>query len=110
MVKRASIRSRGATFRELVAPSEAVYLDELMETRDAVEGLQAGYGKVAVLHGVDLTVGAGEVVALLGPNGAGKTTSFYMIVGLVRADAGTISISGQRVERKPIHQRSRLGV
>jgi len=50
------------------------------------------------------------VVGLLGPNGAGKTTSFYMIVGLVRADAGEISISGRRVERMPIHQRSRLGL
>jgi lipopolysaccharide export system ATP-binding protein len=55
-------------------------------------------------------VDAGEVVGLLGPNGAGKTTSFYMIVGLVRADAGEITIEGQRVERLPIHQRSRLGL
>ena len=53
---------------------------------------------------------SGEVVGLLGPNGAGKTTSFYMIVGLVRADAGEITIEGQRVERLPIHQRSRLGL
>jgi lipopolysaccharide export system ATP-binding protein len=50
------------------------------------------------------------VVGLLGPNGAGKTTSFYMIVGLVRADAGAIAIEGRRVERMPIHQRSRLGL
>ena len=50
------------------------------------------------------------MVGLLGPNGAGKTTSFYMIVGLVRADAGEISIEGQRVERLPIHLRSRLGL
>jgi lipopolysaccharide export system ATP-binding protein len=55
-------------------------------------------------------VDSGEVVGLLGPNGAGKTTSFYMIVGLVRADAGSISIEGQRIERLPIHQRSRLGL
>ena len=57
-----------------------------------------------------LAVKSGEVVGLLGPNGAGKTTSFYMIVGLVRADAGEITIEGQRVERMPIHQRSRLGL
>jgi lipopolysaccharide export system ATP-binding protein len=52
----------------------------------------------------------GEVVGLLGPNGAGKTTSFYMIVGLVRADGGTITIDGQSVEHLPIHRRSRLGL
>ena len=63
-----------------------------------------------VVQDVHLAVDAGEVVGLLGPNGAGKTTSFYMIVGLVRADAGEISIEGRRVERLPIHQRSRLGL
>jgi lipopolysaccharide export system ATP-binding protein len=63
-----------------------------------------------VVQDVHLSVDAGEVVGLLGPNGAGKTTSFYMIVGLVRADAGEITIEGQRVERLPIHQRSRLGL
>jgi len=73
-------------------------------------GLQKTYGARTVVKDVHLAVDSGEVVGLLGPNGAGKTTSFYMIVGLVRADAGTISISGQRVERKPIHQRSRLGL
>jgi lipopolysaccharide export system ATP-binding protein len=50
------------------------------------------------------------VVGLLGPNGAGKTTTFYMVVGLVRADAGSIRIDGQPIERLPIHRRSRLGL
>jgi lipopolysaccharide export system ATP-binding protein len=50
------------------------------------------------------------VVGLLGPNGAGKTTSFYMLVGLVRADAGQIRIDGVPVERLPIHQRARMGL
>ncbi len=73
-------------------------------------GMQKSFGARKVVHDVHLAVDSGEVVGLLGPNGAGKTTSFYMIVGLVRADAGEISIEGQRVERMPIHQRSRLGL
>jgi lipopolysaccharide export system ATP-binding protein len=73
-------------------------------------GLQKTYGSRKVVKDVRLAVHSGEVVGLLGPNGAGKTTSFYMIVGLVRADAGEIAIDGQRIERLPIHQRSRMGL
>jgi len=73
-------------------------------------GLRKSYGARTVVKDVHLAVHSGEVVGLLGPNGAGKTTSFYMIVGLVRADAGQITIEGERVERLPIHQRSRLGL
>jgi lipopolysaccharide export system ATP-binding protein len=75
-----------------------------------VDGLQKAYGTRMVVKDVHLAVDSGEVVGLLGPNGAGKTTSFYMIVGLVRADAGAITIEGERVERLPIHRRSRLGL
>ena len=63
-----------------------------------------------VVQDVSIGVNKGEVVGLLGPNGAGKTTSFYMIVGLVRSDGGTISIDGQPIERLPIHRRARLGL
>ncbi len=73
-------------------------------------GLQKTYGARKVVKDVRLGVRSGEVVGLLGPNGAGKTTSFYMIVGLVRADAGEITIDGERIERLPIHQRSRMGL
>jgi lipopolysaccharide export system ATP-binding protein len=73
-------------------------------------GLKKSYGARLVVKEVHLAVNAGEVVGLLGPNGAGKTTTFYMVVGLVRADAGDIRIDGQPISAKPIHQRSRLGL
>src|SRR5439155_15228557 len=72
--------------------------------------LQKSYGSRKVVKAVSLDVVKGEVVGLLGPNGAGKTTSFYMIVGLVRADAGEIAIDERSVEHMPIHRRSRLGL
>ncbi len=73
-------------------------------------GLQKSYGARKVVKDVSLTVNQGEVVGLLGPNGAGKTTSFYMIVGLVRADAGEISIGNARVDSMAIHRRAGLGL
>ncbi|MCJ7799791.1 MAG: LPS export ABC transporter ATP-binding protein [Polaromonas sp.] len=79
-------------------------------SRLVAQGLKKSYGSRTVVKDVSLTVEKGEVVGLLGPNGAGKTTSFYMIVGLVRADAGEISIDGRPIEHMPIHQRARLGL
>ena len=76
----------------------------------AASGLQKRYGARQVVRDVHLAVDAGQVVGLLGPNGAGKTTTFYMVVGLVRADAGSIAIDGRPVEHLPIHERSRLGL
>ncbi len=89
-------------------PAELV--PEGVQSRLEVRGLRKNYGARRVVHDVSLDVANGEVVGLLGPNGAGKTTSFYMIVGLVRADAGTIRIDGQSIEHMPIHNRSRLGL
>jgi lipopolysaccharide export system ATP-binding protein len=79
-------------------------------SRLEAQGLQKRYGARQVVKDVHLAVAAGEVVGLLGPNGAGKTTTFYMVVGLVRADAGAILIDGLEVQQRPIHQRSRLGL
>ncbi|WP_310385309.1 LPS export ABC transporter ATP-binding protein [Roseateles sp.] len=79
-------------------------------SRLEAEGLAKSYGVRRVVTNVHVGVNSGEVVGLLGPNGAGKTTSFYMIVGLVRADAGEIRIDGQAVQHLPIHQRARLGL
>ena len=79
-------------------------------SRLEVSGLQKHYGSRKVVQDVHLAVGAGEVVGLLGPNGADKTTTFYMVVGLVRADAGEIRLDGVSVQHKPIHQRARMGL
>lgn len=72
--------------------------------------LKKRYGSRTVVQDVSLSVNSGEVVGLLGPNGAGKTTSFYMIVGLIAADGGEITIDGQNVTHEPIHRRARLGL
>jgi len=74
------------------------------------EGVQKSYGKRQVVKGVSVSVARGEVVGLLGPNGAGKTTVFYMITGLVPADAGRITIDGRDVTRMPMYRRARLGI
>ncbi|MFT4266993.1 MAG: LPS export ABC transporter ATP-binding protein [Xenophilus sp.] len=79
-------------------------------SRLEARGLQKTYGSRRVVRDVSLDVRKGEVVGLLGPNGAGKTTSFYMIVGLVRADAGEITIDGERIAHMPIHRRARMGL
>jgi lipopolysaccharide export system ATP-binding protein len=74
------------------------------------EHLQKTYKKRTVVHDVSLQVGSGEIVGLLGPNGAGKTTCFYMIVGLVIADGGSIHLDGHDITHMPIHMRARLGL
>jgi len=68
------------------------------------------YGKHRVVDGVSLHVGRGEVVGLLGPNGAGKTTTFYLIVGLLSAQAGAIRLDGEDLTRLPVHLRARRGI
>ncbi len=80
------------------------------ESRLEVTHLQKFYGSRKAVKDVSLVVRKGEVVGLLGPNGAGKTTSFYIIVGLLRASAGDITIDGRSVEHMPIHRRARLGL
>ncbi len=73
-------------------------------------GVQKTYKKRMVVKGVSVAVRRGEAVGLLGPNGAGKTTTFYMITGLVPADAGKITIDGRDVTRLPMYRRARLGI
>ena len=76
----------------------------------AARGLKKKYKAREVVKDVSFEVANGEVVGLLGPNGAGKTTCFYMVVGLVGADAGTITLGGEDVTSRPIHSRARLGL
>ncbi|MCO6505612.1 MAG: LPS export ABC transporter ATP-binding protein [Snodgrassella sp.] len=75
-----------------------------------VSGLQKSFKQRQVVNDVALEVNSGEVIGLLGPNGAGKTTSFYMIVGLIAADGGRITLDGQDITHRPIYERARLGL
>jgi len=74
------------------------------------QSLRKRFKSRTVVDGVSLEVASGEVVGLLGPNGAGKTTCFYMIVGLVPADAGRIHLDDRELTQLPIHKRARLGI
>lgn len=74
------------------------------------KGLEKSYGKRSVVRGIEFHVRPGEVVGLLGPNGAGKTTCFQMIVGLIRPDAGLISLHDQDITHEPMYCRARLGI
>ena len=74
------------------------------------QGLRKRYKSREVVRDFGLTLDAGEVVGLLGPNGAGKTTCFYMIVGLVPADAGRIELHGRDITTEPMYRRAKLGV
>ena len=78
--------------------------------RLAANDLVKRYRGRAVVDGVSLDLHSGEVVGLLGPNGAGKTTTFYMLVGLVRPDAGTVWLGESDVTDLPMYRRARLGM
>lgn len=72
--------------------------------------LLKNYNKRSVVNGVSLHVNTGEIVGLLGPNGAGKTTSFYIMVGLIKADRGNIYMDEQCITHYPMHSRAKLGI
>jgi len=72
--------------------------------------LVKSYGKRNVIRDISLTISQSEVVALLGPNGAGKTTSFYMLVGLIKADSGNIFLGSINITNMAMHQRAKLGI
>ncbi|UCC26974.1 MAG: LPS export ABC transporter ATP-binding protein [Gemmatimonadales bacterium] len=80
------------------------------QSRLWAKGLTKIYRKRAVVNGVDIEVRQGEIVGLLGPNGAGKTTTFYMVVGLIPPDRGTVHLDAENLTRTPMYQRARKGV
>ena len=75
-----------------------------------VEGVSKTYSGRKVVDNVSLRIQKGEVVGLLGPNGAGKTTTFYMVVGLIKPDTGTIRFNGKDISQKAMYQRARMGI
>ena len=76
----------------------------------AARDLRKQYRNKIAVESVSLDVTSGEIVGLLGPNGAGKTTTFYMIVGLLKADAGEISLDDRLLTNAPMHVRARAGI
>ncbi len=76
----------------------------------SAEALRKAYRTKVAVEDVSLKVSAGEIVGLLGPNGAGKTTTFYMIVGLIKADAGRIELDGRDLTQAPMHLRAQAGI
>jgi branched-chain amino acid transport system ATP-binding protein len=76
----------------------------------SVHGLRSGYGKIEVLHDVDIAIEQGQIVTLIGANGAGKTTLLKTISGLIRPTAGAIEFEGESIARKPAHKIASLGI
>jgi len=74
------------------------------------ENLKKSYGNKQVVKGVSLHVEQGEIVGLLGPNGAGKTTNFYMIVGLIKPEAGTVFLNDENITSLPMYKRAKKGI
>ncbi len=82
----------------------------MTQSRLSIQHLKKTFKKRTVVQDVSMDIASGEVIGLLGPNGAGKTTSFYMVVGLIAADAGSITLNGETITHLPIHKRARLGL
>lgn len=92
------------------AEDEEFEADQHAQHYLAVRGVEKTFGRRKVVKGASLYVRRGEAVGLLGPNGAGKTTIFYMVTGLIKADAGRIELDGHDITPLPMYQRARLGI
>lgn len=88
------------------APAAKEVLQPILKAVD----LKKSYGDRVIVNGLHFFVGPGEVVGLLGPNGAGKTTAFYMTIGLISPDSGSVYFKDTDVTRLPIHERARMGM
>lgn len=75
-----------------------------------IQNIKKSYKNKNVVQDISLEISSGEIIGLLGPNGAGKTTSFYMIVGLIQPEHGSILVDNTDITKKPIHVRSKLGL
>ena len=75
-----------------------------------IQNIKKSYKNKNVVRDISLEISSGEIIGLLGPNGAGKTTSFYMIVGLIQPEHGSILVDNTDITKKPIHVRSQLGL
>ncbi len=96
---------------DLVMEAMNAMVKEKEETPDLVAtGLVKIYGERTVVNGMNIKCSCGEIVGILGPNGAGKTTTFYMVVGLVKPDAGSVKFRGEDVTQLPVYLRARKGL
>lgn len=91
-------------------PAQATAGTPMGEPDVSAVGLVKTYGTRTVVNGISINARCGECVGLLGPNGAGKTTTFYMVVGLVRPNAGTVRFRGQDITHMPVYKRARIGL
>ncbi len=105
--KRSKKKLLNPSIRQL-SPAGEVSADTQMALRS--DGLVKRYKKRTVVDRVGVQVQRGEIVGLLGPNGAGKTTTFYMIVGMIRPNEGSVFINNEEITKVPMYQRARMGI
>ena len=96
----------------MISHPEPLTIEPMTGTRPrlATQSVEKTYGRRRVVNGVSIEVNGGEIVGLLGPNGAGKTTTFYMIVGMIRPNQGSILLDGTDITQMPMYKRARLGI
>jgi lipopolysaccharide export system ATP-binding protein len=107
---RSASRQRPRPASEEDIRDERVEDGRLSDAFLAVRGVEKSFAGRKVVKGASLYVRRGEAVGLLGPNGAGKTTIFYMVTGLIKADAGRVELDGHNITGLPMYQRARLGI